>query len=350
MKYLNLILLFLFLNKTYAQFGGNAIEFGAGDYVNCGTDTSLNMVDRLTLEAWVFLAASQPGLYPRLIDKYNYILHQGYNLILIDNGTVPMLEFWGDDNLRHNVAADTSVNDSTWHHLAVTFDDSVQCMYVDGRLAGQTLENARTIIPCTNIMGLGNNSDGNIWHPFQGRMDEVRVWKIARSQQQILKTMRDTLSAAYYSSPDSGLVAYWRFDKLEDLGIGGDGPDDVRDLSIYGNHSDLVGTAHLVPSDLPTAIHANARQIARKLRLFQNYPNPFNPLTTIHYELPITDYVRLTIFNLLGQKVATLVSKKQAAGTYQVEWDARGFASGVYYYRLSTEKGFVYTRKLILLK
>jgi len=349
MKYLNLMLLFFFLSTSYAQSGGYAIEFNAGDYVNCGTDTSLNMVDRLTLEAWVFLAASQPGLYPRLIDKYNYILHQGYDLVLIYEGTTPMLEFWGDDNLRHNVAADTSVNDSTWHHLAVTFDDSIQCIYVDGRLAGQTKEDSRRIMACSNIMGLGNNSDGNIWHPFQGRMDEVRIWKVARSQQQILKTMWDTLSTAYYGSPDSGLAGYWRFDKLEDLGVGDDGTDDVRDLSLYMNHGDLVGSAHLVPSDLPTSIPVTHGQVPGKFRLFQNYPNPFNPLTTISYQLPVTNYVNLSIYNLLGQKVVTLVSGKQAAGAHQVEWDARGFASGVYYYLLAAGD-FREIKKMVLIK
>jgi hypothetical protein len=59
--------------------------------------------------------------------------------------------------------------------------------------------------------------------------------------------------------------------------------------------------------------------------------------------------VELSIYNLLGQKVATLVNQKQAAGRYQVQWDARDFASGVYYYRL-TAGSFVETKKLVLLR
>jgi polyhydroxybutyrate depolymerase len=84
--------------------------------------------------------------------------------------------------------------------------------------------------------------------------------------------------------------------------------------------------------------------------LSQNYPNPFNPTTTINYKLPITNYVELSIYNLLGQKVATLINERQNAGSHQVEWDASAFASGVYYYRLITDAGFVQTKKLILLK
>jgi hypothetical protein len=60
--------------------------------------------------------------------------------------------------------------------------------------------------------------------------------------------------------------------------------------------------------------------------------------------------VELSIYNLLGQKVASLVNEKQNTGYYQVEWDASGFASGVYYYRLSTGSGFAQTKKLVLLK
>ena len=84
--------------------------------------------------------------------------------------------------------------------------------------------------------------------------------------------------------------------------------------------------------------------------LMQNYPNPFNPRTTIHFELPITDDVELSIYNLLGQKVAVLVAGTQMAGKHDAEWNASNFASGLYYYRLQTEGGFVQTKKLILTK
>ena len=84
--------------------------------------------------------------------------------------------------------------------------------------------------------------------------------------------------------------------------------------------------------------------------LSQNYPNPFNPKTMINYQLPISSKVELSIYNLLGQKVVTLVDKKQSAGSYQVQWNATGFAGGVYFYRLRTDNGFVQTKKLLLLK
>jgi predicted GH43/DUF377 family glycosyl hydrolase len=83
--------------------------------------------------------------------------------------------------------------------------------------------------------------------------------------------------------------------------------------------------------------------------LSQNFPNPFNPKTMINYQLPITNYVELSVHNLLGQKVSTIVSKKQSAGRHQVEFDAQNLSSGIYFYRIEAGN-FSETRKMIYLK
>jgi len=93
-----------------------------------------------------------------------------------------------------------------------------------------------------------------------------------------------------------------------------------------------------------------SHSIPSEFTLSQNYPNPFNPKTTIVYQISKSSNVELNIYNLLGQKVSTLVSKKHPAGSFKVEWDASGFASGLYFYRLETDKRFVQSKKLILLK
>jgi len=91
-------------------------------------------------------------------------------------------------------------------------------------------------------------------------------------------------------------------------------------------------------------------KIPEKISLANNYPNPFNPTTAINYELQITNYVELSVYNLLGQKVAVLVSDRQSAGSYQVEWDATGFASGVYFYQLTTNENVAITKKMMLVR
>jgi len=83
--------------------------------------------------------------------------------------------------------------------------------------------------------------------------------------------------------------------------------------------------------------------------LSQNYPNPFNPVTQIKYALPKDCWVRLEVYNILGQKVARLADGRQKAGYKTVRWEAKGVASGVYIYRLQAG-GFVETKRMILLR
>jgi hypothetical protein len=90
--------------------------------------------------------------------------------------------------------------------------------------------------------------------------------------------------------------------------------------------------------------------IPDKYALEQNYPNPFNPSTTIEFSLPENvKSVKLSIYNILGEKVAELINGLLQAGKYQHQWNAKGFASGTYIYELRTEK-FVSIKKMILLK
>ena len=99
---------------------------------------------------------------------------------------------------------------------------------------------------------------------------------------------------------------------------------------------------------MPTAV-SKVTQVPLEFALAQNYPNPFNPSTTIRYGLPERSHVTLTVFNSLGQQVATLVEGEREAGHHDVVFDASHLASGVYLYRLVAGE-FVQTRKLLLMK
>jgi hypothetical protein len=110
------------------------------------------------------------------------------------------------------------------------------------------------------------------------------------------------------------------------------------------------GKLTVISGAIPDNITSEQLRIPDKFKLNQNYPNPFNPTTVIGYWLLAVSDVEINVYNVSGQLVATLVSGKKQAGYHQVEWNALGFASGVYYYRLSTSTGFVQTRKLVLLK
>ncbi len=93
----------------------------------------------------------------------------------------------------------------------------------------------------------------------------------------------------------------------------------------------------------------NGLGLPREYALSQNYPNPFNPITQINYALPRDCWVRLEVYNILGQKVATMVDGHQEAGYKIARWDAGSFSSGIYFYRLQAGD-FVGTRKMVLLR
>jgi len=94
--------------------------------------------------------------------------------------------------------------------------------------------------------------------------------------------------------------------------------------------------------------------IPQQYSLSQNYPNPFNPTTKIKYSIPAVASgfslsVTLKVYDVLGNEIAVLVNEEKPAGTYEVEWDASRFPSGVYFYQLNAGS-FIETKKMILLK
>lgn len=123
-------------------------------------------------------------------------------------------------------------------------------------------------------------------------------------------------------------------------------PDTVHTTLVYAI---IEGVEYGEPV---VGIKPHEQQILSTLMLEQNYPNPFNPKTVISYRLAVGSEVELTIYNLLGQKITTLVNARQPAGTYQVQWDGRNsagqqVASGVYIYRLQSGNQAI-SRKMLL--
>ena len=123
--------------------------------------------------------------------------------------------------------------------------------------------------------------------------------------------------------------------------------DDFRPLPV-GSNPDIGAQENMLNNPLSNII--DNEHISEKFELLQNYPNPFNPRTNIQFSIPKTAFIRLKIFNLLGQEVDIIVSGMLEKGTHQFIWDASQFASGVYFYRLETDQRIISTKTLILLK
>ena len=91
-------------------------------------------------------------------------------------------------------------------------------------------------------------------------------------------------------------------------------------------------------------------EIPAGYKLHQNFPNPFNPATDIRFELPANGFTNLSIYDVRGAKVDEIVNGMLGAGTFSARWNASGFSSGVYFYKLSVNGQIVDAKKLVLSK
>ena len=108
--------------------------------------------------------------------------------------------------------------------------------------------------------------------------------------------------------------------------------------AIWFNSESSLATDVRKSSTLPTSF-----------MLHQNFPNPFNPTTTIEYELPNNSRVTLSVYDILGRELVTLVDGEETVGNHEVSFDASRFASGIYFYRIETP-GFTKVMKMVLIK
>ncbi|UCF04395.1 MAG: T9SS type A sorting domain-containing protein, partial [bacterium] len=120
----------------------------------------------------------------------------------------------------------------------------------------------------------------------------------------------------------------------------------IAALDYAGNESDAASPESTTGDDVPS--------ISKAFALYQNVPNPFNPMTTIRFDLPRAVHVKLCVYNVKGELIATLVDRHMTEGGKEVAWSAkdnrgRTVSSGVYFYRLIAGD-FMQTRKMVLLR
>ena len=111
---------------------------------------------------------------------------------------------------------------------------------------------------------------------------------------------------------------------------------------LYGDTNTLVGTNQI------------STQIPSQFSLSQNYPNPFNPITHFKFQIAEFGLVKLTVYDALGKEVELLLNQQLQPGTYEADWDASAYPSGIYYYKLKVETSqrdlFTETKKMVLIK
>ncbi len=130
------------------------------------------------------------------------------------------------------------------------------------------------------------------------------------------------------------------------IGIDATGNIYVTGGSNVGGFNNMC-TIKYAPGSIGINIISN--EVPFGFSLSQNYPNPFNPSTVIKFQVPSSSSVKIVVFDALGREVATLVNEQLQAGTYEVDWDATNYPSGVYFYKLIADN-FSQNRKMIIIK
>lgn len=160
----------------------------------------------------------------------------------------------------------------------------------------------------------------------------------------------------------NGAESFWtpEFAALDSDGDGFSNGEELQDpTGVWVEGSDNPGDFNLVTNpgnanSVPTSIFDNNNLYT--FQLSNNYPNPFNPSTVIRYEIGETRDVTLKIYNSLGEELSTLVNKEQIAGSYEVQFNANGLSSGIYYYRIlalssaASGESFSETKKMTYIK
>lgn len=292
-----------------------------------------------------------------LVDLNSYYMREGDAYVLSTFIAAPSILHAGIAGDAFGIGQNHFVPEmeNQWHHLTFQFTGQRFRTFVN---SAQIQESEEIDLESYNTSGVplligGYNiaslpSLNGISSFLNGMIDELRIWNRVRSPAAIQRTMFEALDASYYATGDSGLVGYYRFDAIENLGAGDDGKaDDIRDLSIYGNHADIAYPTRTGESiqtrnnlvylihhdDLVTQSEKYSSQ-AEGFTISSNYPNPFNAVTHFQICLDVEAYVQLAIFDIRGRMIASPVNRFETAGSHLLSWDAGEQPSGIYLYQI----------------
>ena len=228
----------------------------------------------------------------------------------------------------HSVFAIDIDNDEDIDLLSASFNDNKIAWYEnDGNNTFSSHIITTSAISARSVYAIGLDSDGDIAVLYASAGDDQFAWYENDGDQNFI-----------WHNIATGFPNAWSIYAAD---IDGDQDNDILATSIIA--LSWFGNSGVV------SIDNDETTIPASFNLDQNYPNPFNPSTITNYQLKTNSFVKLRVYNTLGEEVAMLVNQEQPAGTYEIIWNADDLPSGAYYYQLKAEE-FLKTKKMILIK
>ena len=391
------------LDVDYELNGEGYLSFdGEDDFVDLGANL-LSGAGDFSITLWIKTTETNEVI----IQQRNGGFNGEYQLNVNGDGR---LNFWTySDGYRWSVSSPGSVNDGNWHHVVLVQDETIN----GGRMCVDGSEVSSSSGGLVNLDGnihsyLGADMRDHVNY-FSGSIDAVGILSVALSNMDVeglysggqsfnlnynhdgysgandldafypVKLMSGTtLSDASGNGHDGNISgANWDGDLIpvpDWLVVSGSyswleaGESDqisitviteeLENDTVYVGHVLVLtsGDATSIPVHLNTGdnLSAGVSQLPRKFNLYPAYPNPFNPVTTLRYDLPEDAMINVTIYDMMGRRIKTLVNGPQSAGYKSVQWNTNNstgqpVSAGVYLYQVRAGE-FVETRKMVLLK
>jgi len=327
---------------------------GETSFANSEATPDLNLRESFTIEGWIFPEGwgEDNSLGGKIFDKNKISVfvcgnHTGFGT----ENLVVNLKTEGNQN-AFCTTSDYSIPLYEWTHLAISYNsqNSELKIYLNGQQATVeilTAPDGQLTDHSSEPLCLGNNTTGN--YTFDGLIDEIRFWNSIRTQQQICQNYQHCLNG-----DENGLIAYWKFND----GYGNSSADNSsNNHSLTLTDTNWMQGIYILSPSTDNEIISPASDF-----LYQNYPNPFNlnsnerddSGTKIDFYLRESKHVKITVYNLKGQEVKTLLDDHCMKGNNSVFWNGldqigRAVASGIYMYSLETDIG-QYSRKMLIIK
>ncbi|MCF7911939.1 MAG: FG-GAP-like repeat-containing protein [Candidatus Cloacimonetes bacterium] len=324
--------------------GESALLFTAGsNHVSIPAVEAINLTEAFTFEGWI--KADAYGYNPvtgmgRIMDKTNVTLFLSQSYPLYNSNCLVVKMIHADGTVSFVSTPDNSIVLHEGTHIAVSYAGELK-VYLNGIeqiLTYHTAPSGAVADNSTQALIIGNITTTNA--AFTGIIDEVRVWDMVRSQQEIMANMTQ-----YLNGTESGLAGYWQFNEGN-----GDQTFDLTQTCPDGaicNCSWVQGT----PFDLTAANQEDI--LSPQISQLTIFPNPFNPQTCVNFHLAEAGKVELTVYNLKGQQIRKLISANLSEGEHSIIWNGvdeagKGVSSGIYLFCMETVEQRIFQKALLL--